>query len=99
MMIKDFYKQWCAKTKRNGGVLVGSSINEFFDYYLEQQKLQIKNEWYKGYSCAVANIIRTHEDQVVARDVLNQSISDINKLRDIGVDEQDLDVISKLKLK
>lgn len=36
-MIKELYKQWCIETKRNGAVLVGGSINEFFDYFEEQK--------------------------------------------------------------
>lgn len=29
---RQWYKQWCKGANRNGAVLVGSSINEFFDY-------------------------------------------------------------------
>jgi len=31
--IHEYYKDWCKETKRNGGVLIGSSIKEFFDWY------------------------------------------------------------------
>ena len=31
--INKIFKQWCTETKRSGGVLVGSSIREFFEYY------------------------------------------------------------------
>lgn len=31
--INKVYKEWCKLTKRNGGVLIGSSIKEFFEYY------------------------------------------------------------------
>jgi len=34
--LKLAYKQWCKETKRNGGVLVGGSINEFFDWLYKQ---------------------------------------------------------------
>jgi hypothetical protein len=30
--LRQLYKNWCKETKRNGGVLVGGSINEFFDW-------------------------------------------------------------------
>ena len=32
-MIIKIYDKWCKETKRNGSVLVGSSIKEFFEYY------------------------------------------------------------------
>ena len=32
MQLTDIYKQWCKETKRSGGVLVGSSIQEFLAY-------------------------------------------------------------------
>ena len=35
--IHDLFKQWCKETHRNGGVLVGKSVREFFDYYLEKR--------------------------------------------------------------
>ena len=31
--IDKIFKQWLKETKRSGGVLVGSSIREFFEYY------------------------------------------------------------------
>lgn len=31
--IIKIYDKWCKETKRNGSVLVGSSIKEFFEYY------------------------------------------------------------------
>lgn len=30
--MKELYKQWCKETKRNGAILVHSSINEFFEW-------------------------------------------------------------------
>lgn len=30
--LNKLFKQWCKETKRNGGVIVGSSIREFFEY-------------------------------------------------------------------
>lgn len=30
--IEKLYKEWCKETKRNGGVLIGNSIHEFFKY-------------------------------------------------------------------
>lgn len=30
--LRDKYKQWCEETKRNGSVLVGGSVYEFFDW-------------------------------------------------------------------
>ena len=34
------FKQWCKETKRSGGVLVGSSIREFFAWYELQLSLR-----------------------------------------------------------
>lgn len=41
--IHEYYQQWCKETKRNGGILIGSSIREFFDWH-EIQSPQSKNE-------------------------------------------------------
>lgn len=32
MKLEEAYKQWCEETKRNGSVLVGGSIQEFFKW-------------------------------------------------------------------
>lgn len=37
--IFDIYKQWLIETKRNGGVLIGSSIKEFFEYFNNYEKV------------------------------------------------------------
>jgi len=39
--INILYKQWCKETKRGGGILVGGSIKEFFDW-LKQNNYEIK---------------------------------------------------------
>ncbi len=31
-LLPQLYQQWCKETKRNGAVLVGGSINEFFNW-------------------------------------------------------------------
>jgi len=33
MSLSEAYKIWCKETKRNGAVLIGSSIQEFFTWY------------------------------------------------------------------
>lgn len=35
--IEELFKIWCKETKRSGGVLLGSSIREFFQW-LKQYK-------------------------------------------------------------
>lgn len=30
--IKTLYEQWCKQTKRKGNILIGGSINEFFEW-------------------------------------------------------------------
>lgn len=32
MDFKKIFKEWCVATKRSGGVLVGSSIQEFLEH-------------------------------------------------------------------
>lgn len=32
-MLERAYKIWCSETKRNGGVIMGSSMKEFFVWY------------------------------------------------------------------
>ena len=34
--LNKLFKQWCKETKRSGGVIVGSSVREFFDYVTKQ---------------------------------------------------------------
>ena len=36
--LHSLYTQWCKETKRNGSVLIGSSIREFFDWVELQEK-------------------------------------------------------------
>lgn len=36
--LEKVYEKWCKETKRNGSVLVGGSIKEFFDYFINQSK-------------------------------------------------------------
>ena len=33
------YEEWCKKTKRNGAILIGGSIREFFKWVEEEKKL------------------------------------------------------------
>lgn len=57
--IKEAYKQWCKETKRNGSVLVGGSIQEFFEWLDEsgqqdhiadvREMVQGYNEQHKGW--------------------------------------------------
>ena len=35
--LHTLYLQWCKETKRNGSVLIGSSIREFFEWVEEQR--------------------------------------------------------------
>ena len=60
-MIKDLYKQWCKETKRNGGVLVGGSINEFFDW-LEDNNYYVSK--YVEYSDSFQKSIQSIEDNL-----------------------------------
>ncbi len=39
---KKEYEQWCKDTKRSGGVLVGSSIQELLLYFQIMQDIRIK---------------------------------------------------------
>jgi hypothetical protein len=42
--INELYQQWCKETKRNGAILVGGSIREFFDWLEKNNYKIIKNE-------------------------------------------------------
>jgi len=33
--VEEFYKKWCLKTKRGGGVLIGTSIKELLEAYTQ----------------------------------------------------------------
>jgi len=44
MSIQELYKIWCKETKRSGGVLVGSSIQEFFKWLDDNQYKLIKHD-------------------------------------------------------
>lgn len=39
MTLHELYQTWCKETKRNGGVLIGSSIKEFFDWVEDKYAL------------------------------------------------------------
>lgn len=39
-IMKELFKEWCKETKRNGSVLVGGSVYEFFEW-VESKKYQI----------------------------------------------------------
>ena len=45
--LSSLYKQWCRETKRNGAVLVGSSILEFFTW-LEVKGYTLSNTMNHG---------------------------------------------------
>lgn len=36
--IQTWYKEWCKKTHRSGGILVGSSIKELLNDFAEQRE-------------------------------------------------------------
>lgn len=41
MTIDKLYDQWCRETKRNGSILVGPSIKEFFKY-IQQSGYEVR---------------------------------------------------------
>lgn len=38
LVLSNLFHQWCKETKRSGGVLVGKSIYEFFNWLQEKTK-------------------------------------------------------------
>lgn len=58
------------------------------------------NMWMKtfsiGYACACANIIRTHGEEVIARDCFIQNFMSIETMKTIGVDEDDIKVLEPI---
>ena len=43
-MIEKLYQKWCEETKRNGAILIGGSIREFFKWLENNNYKVIKNE-------------------------------------------------------
>lgn len=43
MEIEQLYNQWCKETKRNGAILIGGSIREFFIWLEEKGYIITKN--------------------------------------------------------
>lgn len=39
--IEILYKKWCKETKRNGAILVGGSIREFFNWLQQSDRIEI----------------------------------------------------------
>ena len=39
--IEKLYKKWCKETKRNGAILVGGSIREFFEWLQKPEPTEI----------------------------------------------------------
>ncbi|MFO0359261.1 MAG: hypothetical protein ACK50N_02075 [Flavobacteriales bacterium] len=58
------------------------------------------NTWQKnfsiGYACACANIIRTHGEETIARDCFKANFMTIETMREIGVDEDDINVLKPI---
>lgn len=42
--LETIYNKWLKETKRSGGVLLGSSIREFFEYYEKNNIVTLKGE-------------------------------------------------------
>ncbi len=42
-LINQLYRKWCEETKRNGAILVGGSIREFFEW-LNKHGYTLTNE-------------------------------------------------------
>lgn len=40
MNIEQAFKKWCKETGRSGGVIMGSSLREFFNYFQQQQLVE-----------------------------------------------------------
>lgn len=54
MKIIELYKMWCKETNRSGGILLGSSIREFFTwlenhYILIKKKMKTSKEFNEKY--------------------------------------------------
>lgn len=41
--MNELYKQWCKETKRNGAILIGGSIRDFFTW-LEEKGYYLENK-------------------------------------------------------
>ena len=43
-VLNKYFKEWCKETKRNGGVLMGVSIKEFFSWLSNKIAIIVINE-------------------------------------------------------
>jgi predicted RNase H-like nuclease (RuvC/YqgF family) len=61
---EEQYKKWCKETKRNGGILIGNSIREFFEYLSESiEPCATSSENYWKQRCEAAELnIATYSD-------------------------------------
>lgn len=55
-----------------------------------------KDDFSVGYCCAVANMLRDHGDDVIARDCLGANYLTIKQMREIGVDESDIEILKPI---
>jgi len=46
--VQEFYKDWCKRTNRNGGVLIGSSIRELLSDMWQAIKAEQKRAYEDG---------------------------------------------------
>jgi len=51
------------------------------------------HEFEKGYLCATAEILRTHDEPTIAKDVFGGCAMPISKMRKIGIAEEDIEVL------
>lgn len=42
--MEELFKQWCKETNRTGGVLLGSSVREFFEWLEKNNYKIVKNK-------------------------------------------------------
>ena len=78
---REMYNQWCKKTKRNGGVLVGGSIYEFLDW-LESESIsptkseveETKEEYYRH---LYFELKKKYEEQADTKELDEEQILEI----------------------
>lgn len=66
------------------------------DAILKEVKLPNEDDFSVGYFCAIANMMRDHDNDVIAKDCLGANFMNIKKMKRIGVDESDIEILKPI---
>ena len=85
---QTFIAELIAVDKRN--------LWQFIKQKLTEAGKQNRIEFNRGYICAVSNVLRLYDEPTLAEEVYKQNFFNIRGLREMGVDEQDIQLLKPI---